>query len=236
MRMRLHPLFLSLLLPFAAAPALAAPPSDAEVGDAASFGKNAKWLGLVAGSVYLDTDCTGDTSGTCVTLNPAPAVTTFRINDLDSIALPKKSTESMLCHWQTPIVAYSYSNYTGTDQYMQFRAYPIYRVRSKVLDDPTLIDPGTGLPFNGEIELPLSGVSKFGLLPNGSYQYEQDTSTRTCIAGLISAKNLELGYGLTPQQVKEFFKGPITIHLDIAGTVQMVDSASIYFGTRFLGD
>jgi len=36
MRMRLHPLFLSLLLPFAAAPALAAPPSDAEVGDAAS--------------------------------------------------------------------------------------------------------------------------------------------------------------------------------------------------------
>ena len=234
--MRLQPLFLSLLLPALAVPAFAAPPTDAEVGDADSFGRRMLWLGVVDASVTLLPDCSGDTSGTCVTLNPAPAQTTFRINDLGTLALPKKSSNSLLCHWQTPIVYYNAVNNTGSTQYLQFQAYPIYRIQSPVLDDPTLIDPSTGLPFNGQIELPLTSFAKFATIADGSYESEQFTGTRMCIGALVTRKSLQLNYGLTPAQAKQFFNKPITIHVDIGGTAQMIESASIYFGTRFVGD
>ncbi|KAA2284360.1 hypothetical protein [Arenimonas fontis] len=233
--MRMHPLFLSLLLPLLAGPALAAPTPE-EVGDADSFGRNLKWLGLMDGSVTLEPDCTGDPTGTCVTLNPAPAPTSFRVNDVGSIALPRRSTRSLLCHWQTPIVFYTAGNTTGATQDMQFRAYPIYRIQSPVLDDPTLINPITGLPFGGELELPLSSFAKFASIPDGSYESEQLTFTRACIAGLLSRRSLELSYGLSPAQARDFFREPITIHMDIAGTARMIESASVYFGTRFTGD
>ncbi len=70
-----------------------AAPTDAEVGDANSFGRDVKWLGLLqSGSVSFQSDCTpapGDPppgpDDRCVTLNAAPAATSFprspRLND-----------------------------------------------------------------------------------------------------------------------------------------------------------
>src|SRR5690606_40491118 len=109
-------------------------------------------------------------------------------------------------------------------------------VCSSDLDDPTLIDPSTGLPFNGQIELPLSSFAKFATIADSSYESEQFTGTRMCIGALVTRKSLQLNYGLTPAQAKQFFNKPITIHVDIGGTAQMIESASIYFGTRFVGD
>ncbi len=219
---------------FAAASARLTPE---EVGDADSFGRNMKWLGLVAASVALSGDCSGfPTPDTCVTLNPAPAVTTFDLPDLSSITLPRRSSDSLLCHWQTPIVFYQMNNATGIDQLGQFRALPVYRFESEVLEDPSLVDPGTGLPLNGTIEIALSSIFEFGTLAPGETQSKQITFTRTCIAGMISRRSLELNYGLSASQARNFFRQPITIRMGIRGQASMVDSASIYFGTRFVGD
>jgi hypothetical protein len=211
-----------------------------EVGDANSFGKPVKWLGLMSGFVSLSSDCTppaGEPADpNCITLNPAPAATPFNAVDLASITLPGKSAETLLCHWQTPLVSYSLSNDTLAAQVANFRATPRYRIESEVLDDPALINPGTGLPFGGSFEVALTSFNKSKVIEPGYFESETLSGTRMCIGGLVSKAALIDQYGLTEAQAKRFFRKPITITLGISGQARMVNGASINFGTRITGD
>lgn len=211
-----------------------------EVGDAGSFGKPVKWLGLMSGFVYLAADCTpapGDPADpACITLNPAPATTAFNATDLASITLPGKSAETLLCHWQTPVVSYRLANDTLGVQVANFRATPRYRIESEVLDDPALINLTTGLPFGGQFEIGLTSFAKSKVIEPGYFESETLTGTRMCIGGMVSKAALVEQYGLTEAQATQFFRKPITITLGISGQARMVDSASINFGTRITGD
>ncbi len=224
----------------AAGPELAAPLTADQVGDPDSFGRNVKWLGLLSAFINLQEDCTpppGEPPDpSCITLNPAPAPTSFDIPDLDSITLPRRASRSLLCHWQTPVAVYLAANDTGVRQQTRFRVFPVYRIQSDVLNDPALIDPGTGLPLGGVIELPLSAINVMQGIEPGEFQREDFRGTRVCIAGLISKANLMGTYGLSEAQVRDFFRNPITISMGLAGQAQMVTAASINFGTRIMGD
>ncbi|GAB2664228.1 hypothetical protein [Arenimonas aestuarii] len=214
-----------------------AAPTAAEVGDADSFGRNVRWLGLLSGYVYLQADCTipGEPPDPrCIALNPEPDLTSFGAPDLATITLPGKSTHSLLCHWQTPIASVGFANFTAAREQYRFQAYPVYRIESEVLDG--LSDPNTGTPYNGAIELPLGAINVSGSIDPGEYNVEQFTFTRMCIGGLVSRRSLVNAYGLTEAQARDFFKKPITITLSIRGNARMVDAANINFGTRFAGD
>lgn len=211
-----------------------------EVGDADSFGRNVKWLGLLSAYVYLAEDCTpapGDpVDPRCITVNPAPAATVINAPDLATITLPGRSAETLLCHWQTPIVQVSFANFTVNPGNYQFRVTPTYRFESEVLDDPTLIDPATGLPFGGQINTGLSAINQSGSIEPGEHRFESITGTRMCIGGIITKANLMNQYGLSEAQARKFFKKPITITIGLTGNARMVDGANINFGTRFTGD
>lgn len=215
-------------------------PTAAEVGDADSFGRSPRWLGLLSGHVNLAADCTpaaGEPADpNCVVLGAAPARTTFRVDDLDVLVLPARSSRSLLCHWQTPVTSYRASNPTGIAESFQFRVTPVYRIESPVLLEPGLVDPGTGLPYNGVIELGLTSMFKFQTLAPGDSSSELLTGTRMCIGGLVSRANLIQSYGLSATQADRFFREPITIRLGISGSARLVDSATINIGTRFVGD
>ncbi len=249
--MNRSPLFLALLVTGLAGttPTLAAKPDPVlapaavtpeEVGDAGSFGKNMKWLGLASGFVQLLDTCTplpGDPAPeNCIEVNPAPAITTFNLSNLDSVTLPGRSTDTLICHWQTPIVSYNAVNPTGAPSNFQLRVTPFYRIQSEVLADPTLIDPNTGLPFGGVLELALTSISKSAQMAPGEFGSEFITGTRMCIGGLVSKDSLISNYGLTEAQANRFFRRPITISLGIRGQSRLVDGASINIGTRFAGD
>lgn len=213
-----------------------AAPTAAEVGDADSFGRNVHWMGLLSGFTYLQTTCAipGEPlDPRCIELNPAPAITNFDAPDLAAITLPGKSTNSLICHWQTPIVSVGFANFTANSEQYRFRAFPVYQIKSEVLDG--LSDP-SGTPFNGVIELPLGAINVSGSIDPGEYNIEQFTFSRVCIGGLVSKRSLINSYGLTEAQAKEFFKKPITISMSIRGNARMVDAANINFGTRFTGD
>ncbi len=211
-----------------------------EVGDANSFGKPVKWLGLLSGFVSLSDDCTppaGEPADpNCIVLNPAPASTPFNAVDLASITLPGKSAETLLCHWQTPIVSYGISNDTVSAQVANLRATPRYRITSEVLDDPALINPTTGAPFAGSFEVALTSFNKTKVVEPGYFESETLTGARMCIGGLVSKAALIDQYGLPEAQAKRFFRKPITITLGISGQARMVNGASISFGTRITGD
>lgn len=245
------PLFLALLATALAgtAPALAGKPgpiaapaavTTEEVGDADSFGRNVKWLGLASAFVQLSDTCTpapGDPPPeNCVVVNPAPAATNFHVPDLDSVTLPPRSTQSLICHWQTPIVSYSAQNPTGAPASFSLRVAPVYRIENEVLNEPGLIDPNTGLPYGGVIELALTSINKSSTLAAGDFEFESITGTRMCIGGLISKANLIAAYGLSEAQATRFFRRETTIRVGLRGQARLVENANINIGTRFVGD
>jgi len=214
-------------------------------GDTDSFGRNVQFDGLVqSGYVYFQADCTPDPANPlgpndrCVTLNPAPGTTTFDLPDIGQLTIPGKSVHSLMCHWLTPLASYSFANPTGVFQpNARFRLSPNVVVENPVLNDPSLIDPTTGLPFNGKL---LTGFA-------ATYQDAQSldvnqsasrtfSETRVCIAGFISKQNLIQGYGLTDAQAKEFFKKDTTLHFGLRGNLALVDNGYVTYGLRVVGD
>ncbi|HET7843980.1 MAG TPA: hypothetical protein VFL14_07505 [Xanthomonadales bacterium] len=221
-------------------------PTDAEVGDAESFGRNVKWLGLLqSGNVALLPDCTpapGDPplgpDDRCVTLNPAPAITNFDLPDIGRIKLPARASTSLLCHWLSPIAFYTLQNTTAAFQpNAQIRLQPYIVIENPVLADPSLIDPSTGLPFAGHLESSFAATYRDSMsMQPGDRQSRQWSESRTCIAGFISKKNLVEGYGLTDAQARNFFRSEMTLRFGLRGSATLVTNANVIYGLRVMGD
>jgi hypothetical protein len=73
-------------------------------------------------------------------------------------------------------------------------------------------------------------------LPAGLRITERTRDSTVCIGGLVSRSALVDTWGLSDAQAKEFFKHKTTLRLNIDGSAQYVDSASMYFGLRIVGD
>ena len=222
---------------------LAAPPTNADVGDAASFGNKVVWIGVAStGAVTLASSCTPDPNNPlgpddrCVVLNASPAPTSFSFPDLGRITLPGNSVNSLICHWATLGGSYSFSNTSAASAFARFRARPTYRIESEVLRDPSLINQSTGLPFGGGIDISLPGQTDFQTLAAGATQTHSLYATRTCIGGLLTKTSLMEQYGLTEGQTKKLFDKPITIRVGISGLAQWVSDATVFVGTRFTAD
>lgn len=228
-----------------AAASTSASPTAADVGDADTFGRNVVYDGLInSGTISMSTDCTpvpGDPApgpdDHCITLNPAPAITSFDLPDIGRMTLPAKSSHNILCHWLTPIVIYSLYNGTGAPATGRITLSPYLKVESDVLSDPSLIDLTTGLPFNGSLEtgFAASYQSSHTLQP-GEVDTERFSESRTCIAGTISRQGLIQGYGLTNAQVDKFFSKPMTLRLGLRGSAALVNFSSLIYAVRIMGD
>jgi len=219
--------------------ALAAPTQD-DVGDVDSFGRSLVWLGVTQGNLDLSSSCPpddGDPTTNCAVLNAAPALTSFNFSGIAHVTLPGKSANSLLCYWFSPILSVQYSN-PGAASDTGLLAYsPTLTVESEVLDDPALIDPTTGVPFGGKLTTGMTSSEHFEVpLAPGQQQFERSRDSAVCIAGLLSRRALVDTYGLTDAQAKQVFKKPITISLNVSGSVRLVDEASLMFGLRIVGD
>ncbi len=217
----------------------AAAPTIEEVGDADSFGRNVTYLGLAqTQAVAVLPDCTGSdpTLERCIVGNPAPSPTSFDESDLASISLPAKATKTLVCFTLTPVVQVNWQNPLATPALARFSANAVITFENPVLDDPTLIDPGTGLPFGGSIALGLSTFSDTHTLQSGETDNKLLFVSRGCIAGIMSKRSLVENYGLTETLAKEFFKRPMTVRFGSRGTVALSDFTSYFYGIRLYGD
>ena len=209
----------------------AAPPTDADVGDANSFGNKVIWIGLVStGVVVLATDCTPilpdlGPDDRCVVLSGP--TTHFEFADLGRITLPANSVNTLICHWATPSGYYTLDNPTAAAVSALFRVRATYRIESSVLQGPT---------FNGGIDVQISGPLDQQTLAPATQQTHSITESRDCIGGLITKSSLMNAYGLTEKQAKSFFKGPITIRAGMKGDASHVSDGQIVYGTRLTGD
>jgi len=228
-------------LPLVLSPTLlaAAAPTTEEVGDAESFGKNVIYLGLAQTlPVTVTDDCTGSdpTLERCLIANAAPATTTFDEANLATISLPAKASKSLLCFTLTPFIFVNWQNSTGAPALARFNAVADITIANPLLDDPALIDPNTGLPFGGVIQVGLTTWSSTHTLQNGEVDNERSTQSRACIAGIISQRALIDNYGLTANQAKDFFKKPITLTFGSRGSVALSTFTQYFYGFRVYGD
>ena len=217
---------------------IAGGPSDADVGDSDSFGRNLQWLGLTDMLVNLSSDCTGTVApAVCQTLAPAPGVTTFSFQDVGRIALPKNAANSLLCYWLSPWLQVTYSNPTASTVVARLNVNPTLTVENPVLATPGLIDPTTGVAFGGQLVTAMTSSQHFEIpLPAGITINERKRDSAVCISGFLSRKTLTETFGLTDAQAKDFFKKATTVHLNLSGSSQYVSDAALYFGFRIIGD
>ena len=208
-----------------------------EVGDIDSFGRNLRWLGVTNAFMTLATTCDPADPTPCQALAASPASTPFDFSDAVSIDLPGKATNSLLCYWFSPVLTVNWQNATAAPVIGRLTINPTLTVENPVLADPALIDPTTGAPFGGRLETGMTSAERFEVpLGPGVGFTERTRDSAVCIAGFVSRRNLIDGYGLTPAQADEFFKKPTTVKLNVRGTAQHVQFASLIFGLRIIGD
>ncbi|MEO8161269.1 MAG: hypothetical protein ABI588_07600 [Arenimonas sp.] len=228
----------------AQAKAEAAPAATNDVGDADSFGKNVKYMGLMStGVINLADDCTPDPSfppgpeDHCFVVNAQPALTTFTVPDAARMVIPGKSSEDIFCHAQTPVAITQLRNNSGVVMpSARIIVTPSYTFQNKVLNDPALIDPNTGLPFNGQFTVSLAGIRHQQTLQPTESLVARDSNTRACIGGLVSKRALIESYGLSADLAEKFFKKDTLVTMSLNGTAQGVEFSSIIYGLRWYGD
>lgn len=216
--------------------------SSAGVGDADSFGRNVVYAGIIGSEdVYLEEDCTGfptgDPANQCIVLNPQPTTTSFDLSDVGHITLPANSTHSLLCFHTTTFQSWSFLNETASAGESNLRYQETATIESDLLSDPSLIDPTTGLPFNGKLTTNIgTNMEDGGTLQPGEDRHHEAWTTRTCQGGAISKASLSSLYGLPDSVVSKFFKKPITIRLNVSGNATLAQEALVILGVRFYGD
>lgn len=216
--------------------------TDAEVGDANSFGRNMKFIGMVqTGVLSIAPDCTPDPAfppgpnDHCVV--PVSGNASFNFTNMGTVLIPGKSSKSLFCHSQTPFGAMFYQNDTGVYQgTARTNVIMTYRIENEVLASPGLVDPGTGLPLAGAIETSLGASRDTRGLQPGDFQLYRDNYTRFCNAGIVSKRNLMEGYGLTEAQATAFFTKDTVITVGLVGNTRFVSNGTVIVGTRFFGD
>lgn len=218
-----------------------AAPNPLDVSDPDSFGHSVIYLG-VAGTppLIFRTNCTVSPPAApakCITMNAQPAMTSFVETKLASLTIPAKATSSLLCFALTPSTNFEFRNQTGVFQpTARFIVRPTVSIENEVLNDPSLLDPATGLPFNGRINVALVTYSESRSMAVNESELKQVFLSRDCIEGLISKKALKDKYGLPASIADDFFQHATTLTFGAAGDVQLVTNANYYFGMRVYGD
>lgn len=217
--------------------------STLEVGDADSFGRNLRWLGVMSSpSIVLRTSCEPqpfDPPGQkCAQVDPnSAALQRSTFNDLATITLPARSMNSLLCHWLTPTAAINFANFSGMDNRIgRVVMYPRLTVENPVFNEPGLVDPVTGEPIVGKVDITMTSLWTTAPLDYGDVALERNTSTRTCIGGFVTKRVLMEGYGLSERQADTFFASPTTLRLGMDVLAGHVSNAGLTLSVRFVGD
>jgi hypothetical protein len=206
-----------------------------DVGDVDSFGRDLKWLGITSAFLNLDTVC--DPAGTdpCQVLGPGQ--TNFNFPDAARLTLPGKSAKSLMCYWFSPVINVTYSNPGSTPAVSLLRYNPTLTVDNPMLADPALIDPTTGAPFGGHLTTSMTSSEIFQVpLPPGTTITERTRDSAVCMAGFLNRRMMIDTYGFSEAQADEFFKKPMTIHLNVSGAARGVAFANFTLGLRVIGD
>lgn len=212
-----------------------------DVGDADTFGKPMKWLGAMSSPRFIfRTDCSRPSRfWIChpIYADSGGSASDGIYHDVARMTLPPRSMDRMLCHWQTVTINAQFFNRPdyGTRP-VAVEVFPFITVESDVLNDPALVDPDYGTPLGGRLTLNMPRAAVHAQLEPGDRVQGSESSTRTCVGGILTRANLRQYWGLSEAQVKAFFDGPITLRMNVSALAHGVENGSYQVSYRFVGN
>jgi hypothetical protein len=230
----------------------AAPPTVDDVGDVGSFGHNAQYMGAASGFITLQTDpCTTPTptpTPSPPSVNPANSDQCFQIVDTGTtqsfdaenscrINLPKNATRTIIYPVLNFFYTYNMNNTSGSGDQARFQFTANLTIVSDVLNDPSCMDPNNGnAPCGGKLVFQFTPNRVFDDRHLDSLEHAQVrlTLTRAGNAGINKAQLVDSG--LSQTLVDKLFNKPMTIQLNVVGSVKRVDFANITTNMRLFGD
>jgi hypothetical protein len=223
--------------------AVAAAVTAADVGEPDSFGKTAQFLGIAqSGAVLIDPTCDPVDVGTlgpddhCITVpDPSIPVPATTFNDIARITIPGKSVSNIIYAIANHTISFDLFNPNATPAQGRISYVPTVTIESVALNDPSLINPITGLPFNGSFTT--GGVGAFftnKTLQSGDSEFMTHFYSRANTSGF--SRTFFSGLGLPANVIKQLYNKPVTIRLNVTVSSRFVDSATLIFTARFLGN
>lgn len=214
-----------------------------QVGDADSFGRPLKWLGIHFLQIAFQPTCPRANAVPGELCQPIPnlnSAISFTQRSSTSIELPAYAATSLICQWISPYQSVTFSNTTSTRRYGIFRTTPVVTIYSEALGDPnstTTIAPTT--PWsNGKWVMTLGSHYNNMTRPlePGVLYNETSRNSQVCMSGILSRRALIEGYGMSEAMADDFFSKPMRLEFGVTGVIQNVQSAYLTMGTRLVGD
>lgn len=214
----------------------------ADVGEPDSFGKNALFLGVAtSGVVIIDPTCDPLDIGTlgpddhCISPDVNSIVPTTTFSNIGRITIPGKSVSNIIYAIANNTAAFDLFNLNATPVLGRISYVPSVTIESVALNDPSLIDPTTGNPFNGSFTTSgLGTLATSKTLAAGATEFQSNSYTRANTLGF--SRTFFAALGLPNPVIDQIYKNPVTIKLNIRVSSRFVDSATLAYTIRFLGN
>ncbi len=210
------------------------------VSDTDANGRNMIHLGAAnTGFIYMKSDCSEELAAglKCTIIQPAPAPTEFQHEDIVSIRIPARAANSMLCFDITPLIDVTFENTTGNPvANALFSGRATLTLKSPVLEDPSLVRPGNGEPYNGELRIPTVQYSEQLKLDAGERNARSYHYTRSCGSASLSKQKLISIFGFDASQANSFFNNAITVELDASAIARHISYVHYDYHVRLYGD
>lgn len=209
------------------------------VGDSNSFGREVVWAG--SGStkpVRVSSTCIPSDYTVCANPSTGGSIQQFDARALATIKLPRGAALSLICHHISPTFSYHMSNYSGRLTNSAFlHLTPYATVYNEALNDPSAVDPSSGLPLGGSFDVQMVGTfARSKSLANEAVEQHSESYTRSCVGGMVNQNTLEVLYNLPETVAKKFFKNETKIVFHLKGAHNFVDSAYFSYGIRLTAD
>jgi hypothetical protein len=227
----------------------------ADFNDTASFGRNAKFLGsLYAGTLYVYRSCdpqilldeqqlTLAPDDHCIVHTTATPMTTTTVFDPAwQITIPANSVDNVIYPMLNNQVGYdAFPSSPGMNNgygpgFASIRFSPVVTIESAALNDPTAIDPTTGLPMNGSFTTTLPGTRVKGFVVNTDDFFSENDSYAS-VAGRGFSRVYFTSLGLPNNVINNLFKKSMTLKFGIRADVNgPMQQAFFSYQFRLLGN
>jgi hypothetical protein len=216
--------------------------TTADVGEPDSFGKNVKFFGIAAsGLVILTTDCSEANVGIlgpddrCQLITDQNVVTGTNYFDIGRITIPGKSLDNVLHVISRSSYSYAMNNLGTTPSLARVGFVPSLTLESVAFNDPSAIDPATGLPMNGALRTTGSGLlSITKTIAADAIENVAQNSGGSSILGFSREYFRQIG--MSNSAIDRFYKNPVTIKIGIRASSQLVSEATFRYSIRLMGN
>ncbi|HVE56994.1 MAG TPA: hypothetical protein VNB22_09205 [Pyrinomonadaceae bacterium] len=219
----------------------------ADVGEPDSFGKNVKFLGTATtGGVYVYRSCDPQilldelelvlgADDRCLAHTVGGATSSATFDNLGRITIPGRSADNVVYFILNNTINNEFQNNFANGLPVTFSYIPKITIESAAFNDPSALDPTTGLPLNGVLTVSAFGAKQFiRTIPANDFEFFFDQYSAAATRGFARGYFADLG--LPQTVINNLYRQPMTIRLGMRIAVRNVYFGQYLYAMRLTGN